>query len=361
MARKDGKDRGILEWPRESGQWWARVYFNGREKRYKADNKTQAKILYGRLRSEMREGTYFPEKYERPKEVILKTFISEYLDNCTLRSKKDISRKARWWSKLWGHRNMKDITTKDLEKIQSQLLQKGRKAPSTINRYFANLKRVMNLALRDGIVKVNPVVGFKFFKEPKGRLRFLTEGEEKRLSEVMEPADFALVSLALQTGLRQAEQFSLRWECVDLENQVLTIPRSKSGETRHVPLNSEAVKILRGLSSWMTSPWVFPAITQKGPRHPTHFYNRTFLPSLKSAGIEGFRWHDLRHTFASRLVMAGVHLRAVQELMGHKTIEMTLRYSHLSKDHLRTAIESLTVTKTVTIVDEVKQEGVITY
>ena len=83
MARKDGKDRGILEWPQKSGQWWVRILINGREKRYRADNKTQAKALYGRLKADVREGRYFPKKYEQRKNISLRAWINRCLEGFT--------------------------------------------------------------------------------------------------------------------------------------------------------------------------------------------------------------------------------------------------------------------------------------
>ena len=124
---------------------------------------------------------------------------------------------------------------------------------------------------------------------------------------------------------------------MDLERGILTIPLSKSGRTRHVVLSEAAKSILQGLSSWMHSVYVFPS-----PRHPgepmqgRHFVVKVYEPALKRSGIVGATWHTLRHTFASRAVMAGVDIRTVQELMGHCTI--TMRYAHLSPGHLREAV-----------------------
>ena len=98
---------------------------------------------------------------------------------------------------------------------------------------------------------------------------------------------------------------------------------------------------MRELPSWMTSPWVFPSKKPATAMNAQNLYHRVFQPALKLAGIEGVVWHTLRHSFASRLVMAGVDLRTVQTLMGHKSIEMTLRYSHLSPGHLHRAVELL--------------------
>jgi integrase len=188
----------------------------------------------------------------------------------------------------------------------------------------------------------------KLLKENNARVRFLTPDEEAALFAELEPADQAVVLVALHTGLRQAEQFRLRWECVDLANRVLMVPRSKSGDARRVPMNDGVLETLRVLPSRLKSPWVFPSAVGETPLDARNFYNRVFVPALERAGIEGFHWHDLRHTFASRLVMAGVDLRTVQELMGHKTQAMTLRYSHLSSQHQLDAVQRLTSTPTGT-------------
>jgi integrase len=105
---------------------------------------------------------------------------------------------------------------------------------------------------------------------------------------------------------------------VDMANRVLTIPRSKHGEARHVQLNETALAILRSLPSRFHSEWVFPSQTGRSPVHVSNVLHRIFLPAVRRAAIADFRWHDLRHTFASRLAMAGADVRTIQELMGHK-------------------------------------------
>jgi integrase len=157
-----------------------------------------------------------------------------------------------------------------------------------------------------------------------------------------------LVAVALHTGLRQSEQFHLRWENVDFHAGVITVPRSKHGEARCIPMNDTARETLRGQTSRLKSPYVFPSETGETPLDARNFVRRVFLPALKEAKIEGLRWHDLRHTFASRLTMAGVDLRTVQELMGHKTTAMTLRYAHLSPAHQLGAVQRLNAAPTAT-------------
>src|SRR5207253_4154094 len=155
-------------------------------------------------------------------------------------------------------------------------------------------------------------------REPSGRVRFLSDEEEVALREKIGGKDWPAVAFALNTGLRRGEQFNLRWENVNLANRVLTIPRSKHGGARHVQLNDTAMAILRALPSRFHSRWVFPSATGKTPTNVSNFLHRVFIPAVRHAGVEDFRWHDLRHTFASRLAMAGVELLSIKELLGHK-------------------------------------------
>jgi integrase len=150
------------------------------------------------------------------------------------------------------------------------------------------------------------------------------------------------VVVALHTGLRRGEQFRLRWsEHVDFTTGIVTVADSKSEEPRHVPMNDTVRAVLRALPSRLKSRWVFPSETGETPLDAQNFVNRVFLPALRRAKIGDFHWHDLRHTFASRLVMAGVDLRTVQELLGHKTLVMTLLYAHLSPEHQLEAVQRL--------------------
>src|SRR5262249_15381070 len=245
---------------------------------------------------------------------------------------------------LLGRRLLTDLTADELRHVQARMLAKRNRTPQTINRYFAGLRRVLNLAIAEGKLSINPVKGVKFFREPVGRLRFLSDGEISRLRETMTPEHWPLVAFALETGLRLNEQFKARWDCVDTERGILTIPLSKSGQTRHVVLSEAALDILRGLSSWMHSAYVFPSPRLPGePMQGRHFVVKVYEPALKRSGIVGATWHTLRHTFASRAVMAGVDIRTVQELMGHSTITMTMRYAHLSPAHLREAVNKISL------------------
>ena len=352
MARKHGKDRGIQEKPKGSGTWWVRLFVNGRERRYRCDSKSQAKALYGRLKAEQREGIYFPEKFAQTKEITLRTWIDRYLEGSTNRSIQSERHYGRFWKLLLGKRLLSQITTDDCRRIQAKLNARrkkvrlrgketrktGRLSPATINRRFAFLRHVLMIAVKDDLLSRNPVSALKFFPEAK-RTRYYSDSELTRIQAHLKEGDWKLVAFAVETGLRRADQFSLKWSQINLENSTLVIPLPKGGRTLNIPLSDGAKTILRSLDSFLTSPYVFPSPDNPlNSRSPICFIAKVFKPALKKAGIQDGRWHDLRHTAASRRVMAGVDLYAVKEILGHRDIGTTARYAHLSPGFLQEAI-----------------------
>jgi integrase len=151
-----------------------------------------------------------------------------------------------------------------------------------------------------------------------------------------------LVILSLNTGMRRGELFALTWDSVDLAAGRITVHGStaKSGTTRHIPLNAEALATLRGWrdQTGAATGLIFPARSGEALTH----VRRAWESVLRAAGITRFRWHDQRHTFASKLVMAGVDLNTVRELLGHSDYAMTQRYAHLAPEHKAAAVAKLT-------------------
>jgi len=299
--------------------------------------------VYRKRKTEIREGKFFPDTFGKKRVVLFQEIAQDFLAYAQVhkRSAPTDGKRMKRLLEAFGNQPVASITPQQVEGFQRDLLALGLK-PSTTNRYLALLKTIFSLALRNGKAATNPVKAVKLLREHNVRIRYLTEEEEARLFAVLPERYRPLVKVALHTGLRQGELLGLTWAQVDFLAGVLTIPRSKHGETRHVPMNAVVREILwecwtARLAQANASPYVF--LTAYG--EPFHDVRKWFPLALREAGIANFRWHDLRHTFASRLVMAGVDLRTVQELMGHKTIQMTLRYSHLSPSHQRQAVERL--------------------
>ena len=347
MASKNTgkKIRGVIY---RRGSWWCRWFENGRERWEKCDSKTQAALRHGQHRADIREGKFFPEKFA-PKDITLAAWLKRCVEGSTNINKGGESRYARRWSLWFGKRLLAGITTEDLRHHRAKMRSKMKPskksktakrqwADATINRHFAFLRRAFTLAIKDNKLSRNPVSGVTFFPE-SNRTRFLSEEELTRLRNVLPSEAWAWVALAIETGLRQGEQFSLQWKWVDLDNSVITIPMSKSGRTRHVPLSEGAKTILRSFESFLHSPYVFPSVRDPlTPLNPDSFLRNVYGPALRKAGIQGSCWHSLRHTSASRRVMAGVDLFSVSKVLGHRDIKTTMRYAHLSTDHLRETI-----------------------
>ena len=270
--------------------------------------------------------------------------------------------------------SLDNITAWQMEKSRKAQLQAGR-AVATVNRNLAVLKAALNKAVEWELIDRNPLVKVKPGRvDNAGIVRFLSADEEGRLRKALADRDARvcagresanawraarardtmpalgtyadhltpMVLVSINTGVRRGELFNLAWQDVDLARGNLTVRGSgaKSGRTRHVPLNDEAARVLRTWHRQAGEPdagLVFPG--KAGARLDT--IKTAWSGLLKAAGISAFRWHDLRHTFASKLVMAGVDLNTVRELLGHGDLTMTLRYAHLAPAHKAAAVSRL--------------------
>ena len=215
----------------------------------------------------------------------------------------------------------------------------------SVDRNLQVLRRLFNWCIEQGLAVENPVKRVKFFRADTRRLRYLTKDEFARLLEAAgkvtrSPHLGAAIALAVFTGLRRGNLLGLRWEWIDWTNRVVRVPTTKSGKPLAIPLNATAHDVLRGLweASARDAPYVFAHAKGPNSGEAVHDLKKGFHAALADAGIEDFRWHDLRHTFASWLVMRGASVRAVGELLGHHTMQMTMRYAHLSPGFLSTEI-----------------------
>ena len=191
-------------------------------------------------------------------------------------------------------------------------------------------------------------------KEPPGRIRYLTLEEYDRLLIALDPEtlrenpynagrDFSqllnvylrpIVLVALHSGLRRSEILSLRRQSIDWQNRRIIVEHTKNGERRIIPMNGTLYETLRRLPARLDSDSLFPGVKP-------NIVTLAFRRAVKRAKIVDFRFHDLRHSFASHLTMGGANLRAIQTLLGHKDLRMTMRYSHLSPEHLQGAVKAL--------------------
>ena len=230
------------------------------------------------------------------------------------------------------------ITPLDMDRWRQGQLERGLKN-STINRSMTVIQAVLNKAVEWGFMEENQLKGFKKLRvDKKGVVRYLSEEEEKSLYSALEKRKGhlpAIVTLLLNTGTRPTEIFNLKWKNVTDKFITIESAYSKTGQTRHIPLNDKTKIVLNNLPK--VSDWVFTGDEGK----PITTIQKGFRNILKEADIENFRLYDLRHSFASKLVMNGIDLYSVAELLGHSDIEMTKVYAHLSPDHLQKAVDIL--------------------
>jgi len=207
---------------------------------------------------------------------------------------------------------------------------------TTVNRELNCLKSFYNKMINWELAEVNPTRKVKAFPEKKfARLRYLSEDEIKwLLSECHIPHLKMAVIMALNTGMRKGEILNLKWNNIDFNNRYVHIEKTKNLKRRDIYIND---LLLKTLQEWKTSP-----DTDQEDLFPIRAIQHSFTSAVKRAGLVDFHFHDLRHTFASHLVMKGVDLATVSELLGHSSIEMTMRYTHLSQNHKIAAVEKIT-------------------
>ena len=237
-------------------------------------------------------------------------------------------------------KRLNHITPAMLEQAQRDLFQQEL-SPQTVLHYMKFLRRVLNIAVRDGKLERNPYAGIKLPRVTAGRTRFLHHGEEGMLLTALGAVYGPWARLAILAGLRRQEQFSLRWDQVDWEQGVVTLLKTKAGLIQYVHLNEEAKSILRGLDSWQRSVWVFPSQNPATHIDPHHFYARVFQTAIQRIGLQQVTWHTLRHTFASRLAMNGATEGTIATLLRHNGTALVRRYAHLSPSYLKAAVEGV--------------------
>lgn len=195
---------------------------------------------------------------------------------------------------------------------------------------------MLNYAVGEGWLSSNPLTGYKLYKESPSKVRVVTKEEFQRVYEAASGFLKPILVMAYNTGMRRSEILKLRWENVDMSQGYLRVEETKNGESRYIPINKQLNEALKTVKYNASGDYVFTHDNE-----PAKTFKTAFNAAVRRAGVDRFTFHDLRHTFASVLVMKGVDLATVQELLGHKSITMTKRYSHPTPEHKKQAIEKL--------------------
>ena len=347
MSRtKEKKLRGIYEFPAGSRCWWIQYYdASGRRRREKAGRRGDAIDLLAKRKTEKLQGIKLPENL-RHKGLTFAKLIDAAIEHSKAENGSattaELQRKYDIIRPIFGTRGAKDIQKADIVRWLTEQAEEREWAPATRNRWQAAFSLAFRVGMDNERIEKNPAARIRRISEDNGRIRFLSSDEEKQLADVLRrdyPLYFPAFRISVNTGIRASEQWRADWLDVDLERGIFTVRKTKNGEPqRHVPINSIALSAFQQLRKGRkTKGPVF--LNTEG--QPLRRHREWFEPAVKSAKLSDYTWQCNRHTFASRLVMAGVDLRTVAQLMGHKTIQMTMRYAHLAPDHQQNAVERI--------------------
>ncbi len=244
---------------------------------------------------------------------------------------------------FFGEFRLDEISSLQIERYRAERLKAG-VTKSTVNREITILKTMFRLAIDWGLAETNPVLKIRLFSEKDtAKQRVLRPEEETKLLAACPPHLKPIVIVALHTGMRRGEILGLRWKQVDLEAQIIRVENTKSGSNRLIPINRVLMGEFEALrASQGTSGLIF-ANPRTGA--PYTEVKKSFKAACKAAEIKDLRFHDLRHTFATRLIEAGADIVTLKELLGHFSIRVTQRYTHPSQEQKRAAVELLSGTR----------------
>ena len=329
------------------GKWYVDFTAGGkRVRQFGGYTKEQARNTLAKLRIEKLD-----EKlgYKKPEieDVPFEKFADEFLE---LYSKQN---KRSWKSdetslvhlkEFFKGQTLRDIGPEKVERYKAK--RKAEVSPATVNRELACLKTLFNKAVGWDKIEINPLRSVTKFRENNARERILSAAEAQRLIENAAASVRPVLIVALHTGMRRNEILSLKWKDVDFAREYILIEDSKSGKSRKIPMNVAVLEALRGQKH--ESEFVF-----YNPETKNHIKDiKTAFKAAcrrakknpddkKDPGIVGLRLHDLRHTAASKMIEAGVDLVTVSKILGHASIQMTMRYAHPTPENMRRAVDRL--------------------
>lgn len=320
-----------------SENWYMSFKHNGKKTvKSIGPQKRLAQDAYGKAKSDIRENRHFDKAPSTPWRKAVSQFEDWIEINVRPHTKRMYKNSLKHLNPVFEDYTLDKIAPVMVEQYKNKRAAKVKAA--SVNRELATIKRIFSLAEEWGLVELNFIRKVSLLEENNSRVRYLTNEEIKNLlTHCKEGKVHLAVQIALNTGLRKEGVMTLRWAEIDFERNMIT-KKVKGGKEVHIPLSAslrDALvnyrKSLKGLS-----PFVLPG---RKLGQPLKDIKISFHAALDKAGITDFRFHDLRHTFASHFIMKTKDIKALQEILGHSDIKMTMRYSHLMKEHLTAAME----------------------
>ena len=319
------------------GKWYIDFTFNKKRiRQFGGYTKEQARNTLAKMRIEKLDERLGFKKLRQP-DVDFVEFAREFIEIYSKQNKKSWERdefSLISLSPFFKGKTIQDIGPEFVERYKAK--RKTEVSPATVNRDLAFLKTMFNKAVEWGRLESSPVANVKKFKEPSYKERILNASEMVKLLDAANNHLKPIILLALNSGMRRGEILSLKWENVDLSKRYIHIEDSKSGKSRDVPMNGLVVEALSAIPQ--NSGYVFPSPRTGGPIEDI---KTAFKTACKKAEVKGLRFHDLRHTAATRMVETGTNLAAVSKILGHSSIQMTMRYAHPTPENMRLAVEKL--------------------
>jgi len=324
------------------------------------------------VESAIEEGRHFPHAAARRTsfDALAEDYAATVLVDASEEDRKACTRQLQFWSRQFAGKTLAEITTETVARARDALAtetftrgkphtdkhgnviapKRYKRTGATVNRYTGALSRLFTFAIKERrLIDRNPVSDISRKKETRGRTRFLTDSEREALLAACSKSDWqpmqALVLLAITTGARKGELLSLRWADVDLKAGRALVRETKNDEQRTLPLAGKALEALRELKLQGSARSAFVFAAPNGRDEPAEHVDGYWYKALETAGIDDMHFHDLRHTCASMLAAQGASLLEIADVLGHKTLAMVKRYSHLVVDHKAKVIERMVAAK----------------
>ena len=336
---------------KDSQVYWVKISIGGQvvQRSTGTTVKQQAQEFHDKLKAELWQQKKLGAKPVRSWKETVVRFLQETSDK---RTHKHDKMKLVWLDPYLGHLSLNEITVSVIDEIRQAKLKGNSK--STANRYLSFVRSVLNRAVSWEWLDKAPRI--TMFKEPQGRTRFLTIAEVQRLLKELPEHLQDMVVFTLSCGLRYSNVLKLEWSQVDLKAAHVWVAASdsKNGKALSIPLNAQALAVL----AKQVGKHPTLVFTKNGKRI-ARANGRVWRNALMRAGIKDFRWHDLRHTWASWAIQNGVTVFEVQHLGGWSSSRMVERYAHLSSAHLAAAARKLDAIGYVSATVEVVEEGAV--
>ena len=336
-------------------------------------NRKEANEWAASIETAIRENRHFPHAAAKRTsfDALAEDYIATVLADFDAKEKATRERQLKWWSKQFAGLSLADITSDRIsqarDKLAAETFTKGKarrdrktgemippkeykRTGATVNRYIACLSHALSFAVKERrLIDRNAVSDISRKKEARGRTRFLSDDERSALLEACAQSAWpplrTLVLVAITTGARKGELTQLKWVDIDVKKGRALVRETKNDEPRTLPLAGSALEALRELklNNSARSEYVFAQ--PSGLPGPYEHFDAHWHAALRAAGIDDFHFHDLRHTTASMLAAQGASLLEIADVLGHKTLAMVKRYSHLVVDHKAKVIERMIAAK----------------